>query len=163
MAVRMRTSEPGERKQVIMREAPLLCPIGRMAFQKEKTAMEMISNDLRIRTVLGRLEAIIDNENEKIGKDETFDLSASNAQKSRCLYELTMLERDMNASETKEMFTTRMRNLKEKLAVNAKKLSAHLDAVRSIVELLRSAAKNVEADGTYSQEQFRKVVMSPAV
>ena len=49
--------------------------------------MEAVSNDHRIQSVLGRLETIIDNENEKIGKDPKFDLKVSNAHKSRCLYE----------------------------------------------------------------------------
>ena len=56
--------------------------------------MDLMSNDHRIKSVLGRLEMIIDNENDNIGKDPQFDFKVSNAHKSRCLYELTMLFRD---------------------------------------------------------------------
>ena len=48
-----------------------------------------------------------------------------------------------------------LRKLREKLAVNAQRISAHLEAVRSVVELLKDAMREQEADGTYSQEQFR--------
>ena len=56
------------------------------------------SSDVRIQNVLGRLEMILDNENNRIGVDPSFDLKASNARKSRCLYELTMLHRDASPS-----------------------------------------------------------------
>ena len=44
--------------------------------------MEILSNDYRIKSVLGRLELIIDNENDRIGHDPEFDLKVSNAHKS---------------------------------------------------------------------------------
>lgn len=65
-----------------------------MINHNEETSMDLMSNDHRIKSVLGRLEMIIDNENDNIGKDPQFDFKVSNAHKSRCLYELTMLFRD---------------------------------------------------------------------
>lgn len=118
-------------------------------------AIEDSVQDVRIRTVLGRLELIIDNENERLGSDPKFDIKTSNTHKSRCLYELTMLCRDATVAELPHSFVTQMRYLKEKLAVNARKLEAHLEAVRSVTEILRNAAQEAEGDGTYSQEQFR--------
>lgn len=112
-------------------------------------------HELRIRTVLGRLELIIDNENQRLGADPKFDLKTSNTQKSRCLYELTLLFRDTGPQHLPPSFLQQMRYLKEKLAVNARKLEAHLDAVRSVTDILRSAAQEAEGDGTYCQEQFR--------
>ena len=32
---------------------------------------------------------------------------------------------------------------------------AHLEAVREVVSILKNAVQDLEADGTYSQEQFR--------
>ncbi len=117
--------------------------------------MEQSSNELRIRTVLGRLETIIDNENDNIGNDPEFDLPTSNAHKSRCLYELAMLSRDVGPEEVPVTFTTQLARVREKLAINAQRVSAHLDAVRAVVSLLKNAVQDLEADGTYSQEQFR--------
>ncbi|WP_313614056.1 hypothetical protein [Agrobacterium sp.] len=116
--------------------------------------MEAMSNDHRIQSVLGRLETIIDNENEKIGKDPKFDLKVSNAHKSRCLYELTMLFRDTPHEEIASGYISQVRGIKEKLAVNARRVEAHLNAVRAVADLLKNAIREADTDGTYSQEQF---------
>ncbi|ANH02885.1 MULTISPECIES: hypothetical protein [Shinella] len=117
--------------------------------------MEQASNELRIRTVLGRLETIIDNENDNIGHDPDFDLPTSNAHKSRCLYELAMLTRDVRPDEVPQTFSGQLGRVREKLAINAQRVSAHLEAVREVVTILKNAVQDLEADGTYSQEQFR--------
>ena len=99
--------------------------------------MEIVSGDYRIKTVLGRLEAIIDNENQRIGKDPEFDLKVSNAHKSRCLYELTMLFRDTDPQELANTYIEQMHDLKSKLALNARRVEAHLheDSLGSIEDL----------------------------
>ncbi|MGV1834861.1 hypothetical protein ACQZ6C_08880 [Rhizobium rhizogenes] len=117
--------------------------------------MEVISNDYRIKSVLGRLEMIIDNENNRIGSDPEFDLKVSNAHKSRCLYELTMLFRDTNPAELAVTHIEQLHGLKKKLTVNARRVEAHLEAVRAVADILKNAVQNADADGTYSQEQFR--------
>jgi len=116
--------------------------------------MEIVSSDYRIKTVLGRLERIIDNENERIGTDPEFDLKVSNAHKSRCLYELTMLFRDAEQKDLASGYLEQMHELKRKLALNVRRVEAHLNAVRSVADLLKNAVKDADADGTYSQEQF---------
>ena len=117
--------------------------------------MEVINSDYRIKTVLGRLEAIIDNENQRIGKDPEFDLKVSNAHKSRCLYELTMLFRDTDPRELAVGYVEQMHALKKKLAINARRVEAHMNAVRAVADLLKNAVREADGDGTYSQEQFR--------
>lgn len=116
--------------------------------------MEVFNNDYRIKTVLGRLEMIIDNENQRIGSDPGFDFKVSNAQKSRCLYELTMLFRDTDTREIATTYIEQLHGLKAKLDLNARRVEAHMRAVRAVTELLKTAAKNADDDGTYSQEQF---------
>ena len=116
--------------------------------------MEIISNDYRIKSVLGRLELIIDNENNRIGKDAEFDLKVSNAHKSRCLYELSMLFRDTDPAEMAAAHIEQLHGLKKKLVLNARRVEAHLEAVRAVAEILKNAVQDQDADGTYSQEQF---------
>lgn len=117
--------------------------------------MEVVSNDHRIKTVLGRLEMIVDNENQRLGTDAEFDLKVSNAHKSRCLYELTMLFRSTEPKELAVAHIDQMHHLKEKLAINARRVEAHLHAVRAVADLLKNAAREADGDGTYTQEQFR--------
>jgi hypothetical protein len=98
---------------------------------------------------------IIDNENNRIGTDPEFDLKVSNAHKSRCLYELSMLFRDTDPAELAVAHIEQLHGLKKKLVVNARRVEAHLEAVRAVADILRNAVQNADADGTYSQEQFR--------
>jgi hypothetical protein len=121
----------------------------------EVTNMEMMSQDYRIKSVLGRLEMIIDNENNRIGSDPEFDLKVSNAHKSRCLYELSMLFRDTDPADLAAAHIEQLHDLKKKLVLNARRVEAHLEAVRAVAEILKDAVQNADADGTYSQEQFR--------
>ena len=116
--------------------------------------MEIISNDYRIKSVLGRLEMIIDNENTRIGQDRDFDLKVSNSHKSRCLYELSMLFRDTDPAELAAAHIEQLHALKKKLVLNARRVEAHLEAVRAVAEILKNAVQDADADGTYSQEQF---------
>ncbi len=118
-------------------------------------AVEEPFKDIRLRTVLGRLEMIIDNENERIGTDMKFDIKASNVHKSRCLYELTVLCRDTVPGEYPKGFVDHMKVMKGKLQVNARRLEAHMNAMRTVADILRSAVQENEGDGTYTQEQFR--------
>ncbi|MFJ6327408.1 MULTISPECIES: hypothetical protein [unclassified Rhizobium] len=117
--------------------------------------MEVMSQDYRIKSVLGRLEMIIDNENNRIGSDPEFDLKVSNAHKSRCLYELSMLFRDTDPADLAVTHVEQLHGLKKKLVVNARRVEAHLEAVRAVADILKNAAQNADTDGTYSQEQFR--------
>ena len=116
--------------------------------------MEVVTQDHRIKTVLGRLDMIVDNENQRIGSDPQFDLKVSNAHKSRCLYELTMLFRSTDPEELAGAHIDQMHTLKEKLALNARRVEAHLHAVRAVADILKNAARDADGDGTYTQEQF---------
>jgi len=115
---------------------------------------EVMSSDYRIKSVLGRLELIIDNENDRIGRDPQFDLKVSNAHKSRCLYELSSLFRDTDPTQLASAHIDQLHGLKKKLALNARRVEAHLEAVRAVAEILKNAEQDADADGTYSQEQF---------
>ncbi|KQQ38172.1 MULTISPECIES: hypothetical protein [Rhizobium/Agrobacterium group] len=117
--------------------------------------MDVVSTDYRIKTVLSRLEMIIDNENDRIGRDSGFDLKVSNAHKSRCLYELTTLFRGPDVKETSAPYLGQLQGLKKKLKLNAQRVEAHLEAVRAVADILKNAVKDMDADGTYSEHQFR--------
>jgi hypothetical protein len=113
------------------------------------------SGNVRIRNILGRLEMILDNENARIGVDPTFDIKASNQRKSRCLYELTMLNRKQPTAEASPSYVSQTSHIRKKLATNSEKVEAHMEACRSVIDLLKAAAQDADADGIYSEEQFR--------
>jgi hypothetical protein len=116
--------------------------------------MDIVNNDYRTQAILGRLETVIDNENQRIGKDPEFDFKLSNAHKSRCLYELSMLLRDVDGAKIAAAHKRQILDIKAKLAINTRRVEANLHAVRAVVDLLKTAARRAEDDGTYSLEQF---------
>ncbi len=116
--------------------------------------MEVLNSEYRIKAVLGRLDVIIENENQRIGTDPDFDFKLSNAHKSRCLYELTMLFRDNSRNEITAAHLDQLHALKAKLKLNERRVEAHMRAVRAVAELLKNAVRSADDDGTYSQEQF---------
>lgn len=116
---------------------------------------ELQSHDTRIAGVLSRLESVLDAENMAISSNPAFDFSQSNAIKSRCLYDITMLMRDVNARSFRPEHRKRLEVVRQKLGVNAIKVKAHLDAVRDIADLLKETVTLAEADGTYSMDQFQ--------
>lgn len=109
---------------------------------------------VRISNVLGRLEALLDLENSKIGKDLEFDIAASSTQKSRCLYEITTLLQNCQSDDIRAEHQTQLGAVQEKLATNKRKLETHMEAVRDIANMLKDAVHTAEDDGTYSMGQF---------
>jgi len=118
-----------------------------MTSQNSQTEVRMVN-------ILGRLEALLDLENSKIGVDTTFDIAASSTQKSRCLYEMTTLLRTCGPNDIKPEFQEQLSTVQEKLAINKRKLETHMEAVRDIANMLKDAVKTAEDDGTYSMSQF---------
>lgn len=118
--------------------------------------MDNNSTDLRMSGVLGRLETILERENRLIGSDPSFDIKTSNAQKSRCLYELNLLIRSMGSSGVPMHFKERLDHIRKLTETNSIRVQAHLEAVRGVTDLLNDAIQASEADGTYSLEQFRR-------
>ncbi|MBG19511.1 MAG: hypothetical protein CML31_06035 [Rhizobiales bacterium] len=104
--------------------------------------------------LLGRLEAVLDEENTKLGKDKTFDLTRTNAIKSRCLYEMSVLMRDTGARRIGREAEAQLGDIRKKLEINTVKVKAHMDAVREVAEMLKEVATEAEADGTYSADDF---------
>ncbi|WP_419909703.1 hypothetical protein [Hoeflea sp.] len=116
--------------------------------------MDSHNTDDRVTKILGRLDAILERENNALGTDPDFDVNASNAHKSRCLYELSLLTRAVPPQHMSRSHGEMLRAIHEKLERNTAKIKAHLEAVRRVTDLLRDAAKEADADGTYTAEQF---------
>lgn len=106
--------------------------------------------------IIHRIEEVVDEETASIHTNLDFDLQASNARKSRGLYELTRAmkglgERDLNADHRDGML-----RLRRKLERNETMIRAHLDAVGEVASLIQAAIQRVEADGTYSSTAFAR-------
>lgn len=118
------------------------------------------SHDHRIVGVLSRLEAIIDAENAAIGSDPEFDIARSNSIKSRCLYDMTMLFNGTRPADLEPAHQSHLETVKSKLRINNMKVKAHMEAVRDIADMIKETVAAHEADGTYSEDQFRAADLS---
>ncbi len=121
---------------------------------------EQSLQDRRISGVLSRVETILDTENAAIGVDAGFDFKQSNANKSRCLYDMTMLFRDISLDDLNDAQRNHLKTVRAKLEINNLKVRAHMEAVRSITEMIKQTVTASEADGTYSEDQFRAYDLS---
>jgi hypothetical protein len=104
--------------------------------------------------LIGRIEEAVEEETAAIRTDTSFDLKASNARKSRCLYELNRAMKGMGHAEFAEQHREGLIRLRQKLAKNEAAILAHLSAVTEVANLLKNAIQQAEADGTYCASEF---------
>ncbi|TGQ71200.1 hypothetical protein EN829_002110 [Mesorhizobium sp. M00.F.Ca.ET.186.01.1.1] len=107
--------------------------------------------------IIGRIEEVVEEETAGIRSDTSYDLKASNARKSRYLYELTRAMRGGSEAEFLEQHREGLTRLRHKLAKNEAAILAHLSAVNEVASLLRSAIQRAETDGTYSAGEFGRM------
>jgi len=104
--------------------------------------------------VIGRIEDVLEAETAGIRAGVSFDLKASNARKSRYLYELNRAMKGLGQADSLVEHREGLTRLRQKLARNEAAILAHLNAVNEVATLLRNAIQNAEADGTYSAGEF---------
>lgn len=109
-----------------------------------------------IPAIIRRIEKAVDAETAAIRTDVNFDLKASNARKSRYLYELNRATRGLDMQLVGSGIRTELARLREKLEDNEQAILAHLNAVKEVASMLQTAIQHAENDGTYTAHQFGK-------
>ena len=104
--------------------------------------------------IIGRIEEAVEEETAGIRSGVSFDIKASNARKSRYLYELNRAMKGFGPAELPGEHREGLTRLRQKLARNEAAILAHLNAVTEVASLLKNAIQNAEADGTYSAGEF---------
>lgn len=105
--------------------------------------------------MIERIGETIDGETAGIrAGGDGFDIKASNARKSRHLYELSKAIKGVQDPGLLAEHADAIRGLREKLAVNERAILAHMSAVSEVAELIQGAIQRAEADGTYSAQEF---------
>lgn len=107
-----------------------------------------------IGVILNRIEDAVEEETAAIRTDVRFDIKASNARKSRYLYELTRATKGLVEGELPGELKVGVERLRDKLVANERAILAHLSAVSEVATLLKDAIQHSEADGTYSANEF---------
>jgi len=104
--------------------------------------------------IIGRIEEAVEEETAGIRNGVGYDLKASNARKSRYLYELNRALKGANEIEFLEQHREGLLRLRQKLAKNEAAILAHLNAVNEVATLLKNAIQRADTDGTYSAGEF---------
>jgi hypothetical protein len=133
-----------------MQEAALYSPEP----PRSAPAGEPVQRPAALSAIIGRIEEAIEQETAGIRSNPDFDIKASNARKSRHLYELNRAVKGLPQAEVLSEHHEALTRLREKLADNEKALRAHLSAVTEVAGLIRDAIQKAEADGTYSINEF---------
>ena len=107
--------------------------------------------------IIRRIEEAIDEETASIRSDPRFDIAASNARKSRHLYELNRVTRGIEPGDYHADHQEALQRLREKLVVNEQAILAHLNAVKEVADILQDAIQRAETDGTYSAREFGRI------
>lgn len=107
--------------------------------------------------LIDRIEDAIDSETVSIRTDVHFDIKASNARKSRYLYELNRAVKTIAPGVLNGATQEGLERLRSKLEINEAAILAHLNAVKEVAGLLQDAIERAEADGTYSATQFGRI------
>lgn len=110
------------------------------------------SNAGSLAGIIARIEETIDAETAALRSDPNFDIAASNARKSRALYELTRALK-IEGGPRREHQPAILR-LQGKLAANEQAVRAHMSAVSEVAQLIQAAIQHAETDGTYGSQAF---------
>lgn len=116
---------------------------------------------MNLSTIIVRIEEAVESETSSIRTDARFDIKASNARKSRYLYELNKAISSLRGAVLGEEQRAGIMRLRDKLAHNEAVIRAHLSAVAEVAALMQDAIQRAEADGTYSADEFGREA-SPA-
>ena len=120
----------------------------------EVTEFVATARPASLSTIIARIEQAVDEETASIRTDMNYDLKASNARKSRYLYELSRAMKGLGAAQLIAEQREAVVRLRDKLAKNELAIRAHLNAVNEVATLIQSAIQRSETDGTYSAGEF---------
>jgi hypothetical protein len=116
--------------------------------------IDTVARPGNVAAIISRIEDAVEEETAAIRTDIHFDIKASNARKSRYLYELTRATKGLVEGEFPTELKVGVERLRDKLVANERAILAHLSAVSEVASLLRDAIQRSEADGTYSANEF---------
>ena len=104
--------------------------------------------------LIGRIAEAVEEETASIRTDIRFDIKASNAKKSRYLYELTRALKGAGQGDVPAEHRDGLIRLRDRLADNEAVIRAHLSAVNEVATLMQNVIQHAENDGTYSAGEF---------
>ncbi|QKV19617.1 hypothetical protein [Oricola thermophila] len=103
----------------------------------------------QLKALITRVGSTIEAETRMLRKNPAADISATNARKNRCLYELNLVSRELTPGDIDEDIRSELLSLRKKVDENAGVLRACMTATKDVIDMLGDAIVNAESDGTY--------------
>jgi hypothetical protein len=119
-----------------------------------RPAIEQTVPSVNLGALIGRISEAVEDETSSIRTDVHFDIKASNARKSRYLYELTRALKGAREGSVPAEHRDGLIRLRDKLADNEAAIRAHLSAVTEVATMMQNVIQHAENDGTYSAGEF---------
>ena len=103
-----------------------------------------------LRSAAARLVNILEHETTALRQRRPLILDELSDRKNQVLLELTRLDKGLNREALDPELASRLSDLRDRLEGNRSLLELHLRAVRSVADILATAIRDAESDGTYS-------------
>jgi len=109
-----------------------------------------------LRDIALRLIALLDQEIAALRAHQVDELDEISDRKNQMLLEISRLGRDLDDGAPDSALRPMLDQLREKLAENLSLLELNIGAVRDVADILASAIREAESDGTYSTPTARR-------
>jgi hypothetical protein len=123
---------------------------------EKPTPGQWLGTNASILSVVERLKAVIDEETETLESRAPIDFDAFSRRKNRGLLELSRAMRVAKDVDADPRVVPCLTGLRTSLVKNQAALRIHLEAVREVSEIIAKSIREIESDGTYSQEGSRQ-------
>lgn len=118
--------------------------------QKGPAPQKVILNKRQLQRLFARTGATIEAETQLLRQQSVTDLSAANARKNRCLYELNLVSRELSRFEIDDDVRYELALLRKRIHENESALKARMQATKDVIQILGDAITHAESDGTYA-------------
>lgn len=113
-------------------------------------AAAQVPTNAALKGVAARLLRLLDRETTALRKREPVDIDDLCDRKNQSLLELSRMSRSLGAHAVDPELRSLLADLRKKLEENRTVLKLHLQAVSEVADILATAIRDSESDGTYS-------------
>jgi hypothetical protein len=116
----------------------------------DATASDGGSATIALKHTVARLLQLLDRETAALRKGQPVDMDDLSNRKNQALLELSRIGRRVEPDTVDDQLRSMLAELRGKLDENQSVLKLHLQAVGEVADILATAIRDAESDGTYS-------------
>lgn len=105
---------------------------------------------IALKSALARLIEVLERETDALRRREPVDMDDLCNRKNQALLELSRIGRNFDQDAVDAELRPMLAKLRDKLDDNRSALKLHLQAVQEVAEILATAIRDAESDGTYA-------------